>query len=275
MRLAEALSRAHALGVERLDAQLLAAHVLGRTRAWVIAHDDAELEGAAADRIGSLLQRRADGEPLAYLVGQREFRGLDLRVTRDVLVPRPDTETLVDWALELIDAATPTRVVDLGTGSGAIALAVKRARSRAEVHAVDISESALSVARDNGRRLGLCVHWHEGSWWSAVPASTFDVALANPPYVAPGDPHLAALRHEPGVALVPPGDPGDGLADIRRIVAQAPAHLTPGGWLLLEHGHEQADGVAACLRHAGFVDVGTRRDLAGRPRATGGFVPDH
>ncbi len=269
----EALAHARALGVDRLDAQCLVGHVLKRDRAWVLAHDDDALDGAATGALASLLQRRAAGEPLAYLVGEREFHGLTLQVTPDVLVPRPDTETLVDWAIELLDGELAhleaPRVIDLGTGSGAIALAVKQACPRAEVHASDLSDAALAVARGNGERLGLAVAWHRGAWWHATGSQRFDLALSNPPYVSPGDAHLAALAHEPGMALVPAGDAGTGLADLERIVAGASAHLNPGAWLLLEHGFDQADAVRRQLRRAGFQGPQTRADLAGQPRATG------
>jgi release factor glutamine methyltransferase len=266
---AAALTRARQRGVERLDAQLLVAHLLGQTRSWVMAHDDAPL-GDQAPALYSLLERRAGGEPLAYLLGEREFHGLTLRVTPDVLVPRADTETLVDWALELLAGLPAPRVIDLGTGSGAIALAVKHACPRADVHACDLSQAALAVARANGQALGLAVQWHSGSWWQAVPAGRFDLALSNPPYVAPGDPHLASLRHEPALALSPAGDSGDGLADIERIVGGAVARLHPGAWLLIEHGADQDDAARALFGSAGFADVQTRPDLAARPRVTGG-----
>jgi release factor glutamine methyltransferase len=269
----QALALGRALGVDRLDAQGLVGHVLRRDRAWVLAHDDDSLCDADAQALAGLLQRRAGGEPFAYLVGEREFHGLSLEVTPDVLVPRPDTETLVDWAIDVLTgdlAHLPNpRVVDLGTGSGAIALAVKHACPRAEVHASDLSEAALDVAQRNGRRLGLEVGWHRGAWWAAVAGLRFDLALSNPPYVAPGDAHLAALAHEPGVALVPADDLGTGLADLERIVAGASAHLSPGAWLLLEHGFDQGDAVRRCLRSAGFHAPRTRADLAGRPRTSG------
>jgi release factor glutamine methyltransferase len=249
----EALVHARALGVERLDAQALIGHLLKRDRAWVLSHDDHRLDEQSAAALAALLGCRAAGEPLAYLVGEREFHGLRLEVTPDVLVPRPDTETLVD----------------LGTGSGAIALAVKRGCPRAEVHGSDLSEAALAVARRNGQRLGLAVDWHRGTWWQAVVTHRFDLALSNPPYVAPGDPHLAALVHEPGTALVPVDDPGDGLADIERIVAGAGAHLNRSGWLLIEHGFDQSNAVRQSLRSAGFHGPVTRADLAGQPRTTG------
>lgn len=269
----DALALARTLGVERLDAQRVVAHVLGRDRTWVLAHDEAALDPVAVQAVVTRLERRALGEPLAYIVGEREFRGLVLEVTPDVLVPRPDTETLVDWAVELLDGelsglAAP-RVIDLGTGSGAIALAVKLACPRAEVHASDLSAAALAVAQRNGQRLGLTVNWHAGTWWDAVPGQRFDLVLANPPYVAPGDPHLASLAHEPALALTPVGDAGQGLADIERIVGGAGAHLTPAAWLLLEHGFNQAEAVGDCLIQAGLTGVRTRRDLAGRPRASG------
>jgi release factor glutamine methyltransferase len=256
-------------GVDRLDAQLLVAHVLGRPRPWVIAHDDAAL-GDKAPVLSALVRRRAGGEPLAYLLGEREFHGLTLRVTPDVLVPRADTETLVDWALALLADLRAPRVIDLGTGSGAIALAVKHACPHADVHASDVSEAALAVARGNGRTLGLAVQWHRGSWWQAVPGGRFELALSNPPYVAPGDPHLAALHHEPALALTPTGDRGDGLADIERIVGGASARLHPGGWLLVEHGAEQGDAARTLFQQAGFSAVQTRPDLAARPRVTAG-----
>jgi release factor glutamine methyltransferase len=274
---AQALARARRVGVERLDAQLLLAKLLGRPRAWLLAHADAPLAAADALAHAGLLVRRAAGEPLAYLVGEREFHGLALHVTPDVLVPRPDTETLVDWALELlsgplggIDAPT---VVDLGTGSGAIALAIKHACPRAQVHATDASPAALAVASGNGQRLQLPVRWHLGDWWHAVPLALLPqvhLAVANPPYIAPGDPHLANLDHEPVMALVAQGDAGDGMADIERIVAGAPERLQGGGWLLIEHGFEQSETVCERMRRCGLSSVSTRADLAGRPRVSGG-----
>jgi release factor glutamine methyltransferase len=267
----DALCRARSLGLDRLDAQLLIAHATGRERSWVIAHGEAPID---AVRIESLLARRAAGEPLAYLTGWRAFHGIELQVTPDVLVPRPDTETLVDWALALLEGqpAAP-RVIDLGTGSGAIALALKLEMPHARVSALDVSREALAVARANAARLALDVACHEGSWWDAVPGQTFNLALANPPYVAVGDLHLAALSHEPAQALVPAGDRGDGLADIERIVAGAPAHLASGAWLLIEHGVEQAAAVGALLEAQGFEGARTRLDLAGRPRVTGARWP--
>jgi release factor glutamine methyltransferase len=271
----ELLAVAQALGVDRLDAQLLLAHRLDRPRVWVMAHDEAVVEPPLAAALRADLRRRADGVPLAYLTGEREFHGLALRVTPDVLVPRPDTETLVDWALDLLagplaGVAAP-EVGDLGTGSGAIALAVKHGCPRARLRASDASAAALAVARDNGARLGLEVQWLEGDWWRPWAPPALHLALSNPPYIPAGDPHLPALRHEPAVALTPPG--GAGLAAIEAIVAGAPAHLAPGGWLLFEHGHDQADAVADRMGERGFADIGHRVDLGGHRRCTGGRWP--
>lgn len=263
-----ALRRARQRGVERLDAQALLAAVLERPRAWLLSHDEEALGEAAQARFAALVERRAGGEPLAYLLGEKEFFGLTLRVTPDVLVPRPDTETLVEWALERLPVDSAARVADLGTGSGAIALALAAQRPRLRVIAVDVSEAALAVARSNGERLGLAVEWVLGDWFAAFEsARRFELIVSNPPYVAEGDAHLVALRHEPEQALTAGAD---GLNAIRRIVAGAPAWLTAGGWLLLEHGFEQGDAVAELLAQAGFRDIGSRHDLGGRTRCTGG-----
>lgn len=269
------LAEARQAGIDRLDAQLLLAHRLQQPRTWVIAHGDDLLDPATAQAVRADLQRRADGVPLAYLTGWREFHGLALHVTPAVLDPRPDTETLVDWALELLAgelAALPApQVIDLGTGSGAIALAVAHGCPRAVVRAVDASADALAVARANGERLGLPVQWLLGDWWSPVDAPPLDLALANPPYIAAADPHLAALRHEPLSALSPGGD---GLGALRSIVLEARAHLRAGAWLLLEHGFDQGDAVRRLLAAGGFDAVATRRDLAGHERCTGGRLRD-
>jgi len=268
--IAQALAAARTLGLDRIDAQWLLGHVLQQPSAWLISHDDQPLVAATAQAYAALCRRRADGEPLAYLVGQAGFHGLTLQVTPDVLVPRPDTETLVDWALDLLPtlAAAQPQVADLGTGSGAIALAVAHRHSAAQVLATDLSPAALAVAQTNARALGLALHWAQGAWWQAVPAGArFHLVLSNPPYIASGDPHLPALRHEPMLALTPGGD---GLDALRQIIAGAPGHLHPGGWLLLEHGWDQADAVAALLAAAGFQAIGHRADLGGHPRCTGG-----
>lgn len=270
--IAQALAAARRRGVERLDAQLLLAQLLGRDRAWLIAHGDEALEDGAAGRFEDGVLRCAAGEPLAYLLGEREFHGLPLQVDRRVLVPRPDTETLVDWALEMLDAAKlpAARVLDLGTGSGAIALAVKHARPAATVTATDRSSGALEVARANAARLALDVELQAGSWWQAVTGRHFDLVLSNPPYVRADDPHLAALVHEPQDALTP--GPG-GLEAIEAIAAGVRNHLVPGGWLLLEHGWDQADAVRLLLARHGLVDACTRRDLAGHERCSGARRP--
>jgi release factor glutamine methyltransferase len=270
----DALAAARASGVERLDAQLLLSHLLARPRSWLLAHDDEVLEPAVADACAVLLQRRANGEPLAYLVGEREFHGLRLRVTPAVLVPRPDTETLVDWALELLlGAAAPAqpRVIDLGTGSGAIALAIKHRCPQADVQALDASEAALEVARDNALHLNLDVQFRHSDWWSAVRGERFHLAVSNPPYIAEDDPHLAALVHEPMAALTPGGD---GLRALDQLVHGAADHLLPGGWLLLEHGHEQGPAVRERLSRAGFLEASTRLDIEARERCSGGRRPN-
>jgi len=266
---AAALARARECGVARLDAQLLIARLLGRPRGWLIAHDEWILSRAQARDFDALLMRRAAGEPLAYLIGEKEFCGLMLEVGPAVLVPRPETELLVDWAIERLQAsAAPCpQVVDLGTGSGAIALALKHALAVARVTALDASAAALAIARANAARLRLDIEWLQGDWWSALVGRRFDLALANPPYVAEDDPHLDALRHEPRQALV--AGPL-GLDALRVILAGASAHLRPGGWLLLEHGCAQGEAVRSLLLESGFEAVETRTDLAGHPRCTAG-----
>ncbi|HPP83147.1 MAG TPA: peptide chain release factor N(5)-glutamine methyltransferase [Rubrivivax sp.] len=274
--LAQWLALAQLRGVPRLDAQRLAAHQLGRTREWVIAHDDARLGARDAAALDALLLRRAAGTPLAYLVGRREFHGLDLVVSADVLVPRPETELLVDWALERLApmrAADPTQVpdvVDLGTGSGAVALAVAHAAPWVHMTATDASAAALDVAGRNAMRLALPLECVAGNWWQPLAGRCFALALANPPYVAHADPHLQTLAHEPLQALA--AGP-DGLDALRCIVAGAPAHLAPAAWLLLEHGFDQGDAVRRLLGAAGFQSIETRHDLAGVPRCTGGRWP--
>ena len=268
---AAALAAARALGLARLDAHALLGHLLRRPRGWLIAHDDAELTAIEARAFEALTARRAAGEPLAYLVGEREFHGLRLAVDRATLVPRPETELLVDWAIEwLREAAGKSahpQVLDLGTGSGAIALAVKHACPFAAVSALDLSPDALAVARRNGAALRLEIEWLASDWCSALGERRFDLLLSNPPYIAEGDPHLGALAHEPALALT--AGP-QGLDALRRVIAVAPGHLSPGGGLLLEHGHEQGAAVRRLLADGGFAAIETRLDLAGRPRCSGG-----
>ncbi|MBT9550078.1 MAG: peptide chain release factor N(5)-glutamine methyltransferase [Hydrogenophaga sp.] len=268
----EALSQAQQQGLDRLDAQMLLLLALGRDinhRAWLMAHDTDPMPDGAATRCAELVRRRLAGEPVAYLAGEKAFFGLPLRVDARVLVPRPDTETLVQWTLDTLPP-TAARCLDLGTGSGAIALAVKSQRPDVGVTATDASTGALAVARANAERLGLAVDFFNGSWLQAVPGQRFDVIASNPPYIAEADHHLVALTHEPIGALT--AGP-DGLDDIRTIVAQAPGALHPGGWLLLEHGHDQAAAVRALLLQRGFEQVGSRTDLADIERCSGGIWP--
>ena len=270
MTLAEALREAGLRGLARLDAQLLLLHALQRPlhdRAWLLAHDTDALDADGAARFEAAQVRRAAGEPVAYIVGEKEFHGLTLRVDPRVLVPRPDTETLVEWAL----AALPPggTVLDLGTGSGAIALALQQARPDAHVTATDRSADALAVARDNAGRLDLPVRFVQADWLQGLDGQ-YDLIVSNPPYIATHDPHLAQLVHEPIQALTAGAD---GLDDLRHIVAMAGARLRDGGWLLLEHGYDQASAVCALLAQHGFEQVGSRTDLAGIARCSGGRRP--
>ena len=279
---AQALAAAQGQGLDRLDAQLLLLHALDKpasARSWLLAHDTDALASETRAAFDILIARRAAGEPLAYLVGSQEFFGLTLQVDARVLVPRADTETLVDWALELLQlpgalAVLPApKILDLGTGSGAIALAVahslRQADRPASVVAVDASADALNVARANASRLQLALTFIESHWFHQVEGR-FDLVLSNPPYIASADPHLAALRHEPLQALTAGAD---GLDDIRHIIDRAPQHLQPGGWLLLEHGYDQAEPVRELLSQRGFVQVQGRLDLAGIARCSGGQLP--
>lgn len=272
MTIGVALAAARRLGVDRLDAQLLLARETGRDRSWLIAHDDAALDATAATRFEAALRRRAAGEPLAYLLGEKEFHGLHLQVDARVLVPRPDTELLVDWALEFLHrrAGPAPRVLDLGTGSGAIALAVKRGCPAAQVVATDVSAGSLEVARANADRLGLELEFAHGAWWQPVAGRQFDLVLSNPPYIRADDAHLNALAHEPQAALSPGPS---GLEALAAIAEGAPPRLAADGWLLLEHGFDQAADVRALLERHGFGKVTTRCDLAGHPRCSGGRGP--
>jgi release factor glutamine methyltransferase len=273
--LGEALALARQQGLDRLDAQMLLLLALGRPtheRAWLLGHDTDPMDDSLQARFGALVQRRLQGEPMAYLTGEQEFFGLLLKVDPRVLVPRADTETLVAWALDTLRAAPPNQeVLDLGTGSGAIALALQSGWPEARVSASDASPQALAVARANAERLGLPVGFFEGSWLDAVPGRRFDLIVSNPPYIAEQDPHLPALAHEPCSALTAGFD---GLDDLRSIVsAAASGSLNPGGWLLLEHGHDQAAAVRQLLADAGFEQVSSRTDLAGIERCSGGRWP--
>ena len=273
LTVAEALAQARSRGVARLDAQLLLAHALSRDRTWLLAHDETPLDDMQLQRFENDLERRCDKVPIAYLLGEKEFHGLSLRVNDDVLVPRPETEVLVDWALALLAGALAAHwnpaVVDLGTGSGAIAMAVKHGRPAIRLSATDLSPAALEVARTNAKRLSLEAELLCGPWWVPLADRRFHLVLSNPPYVALGDPHLVDLRHEPTGAL---SSGPDGLDALQAIVAGAPGHLEPGGWLLLEHGHLQGPAVRKLLGGAGFADIETRHDLSGHARCTGGHL---
>lgn len=265
---AAALAEARAGGISALDAQLLLAHLLGCSRTQLIAHDERLLSAAEGEAWQARLARRVGGEPVAYILGEKEFHGLVFEVSRDVLVPRPETELLVDWAASLLQALPgEPSLLDLGTGSGAIAIAVKAQCPQARVSASDASAAALAVARRNAQRLGTEVHFVEGSWWVPIGSQRFDVAVANPPYIAADDAHLATLRHEPTLALSPGGN---GLGALAAVVAGAPAHLERGGWLVVEHGYDQAEPVADLFERAGLTGIECKSDLAGQPRATGG-----
>ena len=287
----EALLRAQKHGIAKVDARMLLLHTLGKRTsdmAWLVSNDNNPINTLQADAYGEVCARRRAGEPVAYIVGHKEFYGLRLAVDKRVLDPRDDTETLVEWALALLPgsaqvdpsparskpasagtepAQVPSRVLDLGTGSGAIALAIQSKHPSAQVHATDASPDALAVARANAAALKLPVQFHQGSWLGAVTDQKFDLIVSNPPYIAAADPHLAALTHEPLQALA---SGADGLEDIRQIIAQAPAHLHAGGWLLLEHGYDQAAAVRTLLEQHGFSQVESRNDLAGVERCSGG-----
>jgi release factor glutamine methyltransferase len=254
----------------RIEAQMLLGEVLDVSRAWMIANAEATLAPALGERFFALLQRRLDGEPVAYILGRREFYGLEFKVAPGVLIPRPDTETLVETALQRIPAHSPLRVLDLGTGSGAIAIAIAVHRPQAQVVAVDASPAALDIARTNAAALGAAnLRLLQSDWFSALEQQCFEIIVSNPPYIAAADPHLTQgdLRFEPSTALA---SGADGLDDIRRIVATAPEHLTAGGWLLLEHGYDQSGWVAELLKGEGFSEVGHATDLAGIERVTFG-----
>ena len=253
-------------GLVPIDAQVLLAHVLRTDRAWLVAHAADPLEQAPLDAFFALAKRRRTGEPVAYLTGRREFWGVDLAITPDVLIPRPETETLVEAALARLPRDRLLRVLDLGTGSGAIALALARERPSAQIVATDVSVAALAVASGNASQQGLGnVQFVASSWYAGVPHGPYDAIVSNPPYVAADDPHLREgdLPFEPIGALV---SGVDGLDSLRSIADGAPARLAAGGWLIVEHGYDQAERVRELLAAAGFEDLVSLRDLAGIPR---------
>jgi release factor glutamine methyltransferase len=266
-----ALLRAQKHGIAKIDARILLLHTLGKTAAgsaWLLANDNNPINAVQADAFNDLCARRRAGEPVGYIVGHKEFYGLRLAVDKRVLDPRADTETLADWALEILyNQPTASKLLDLGTGSGAIALAIQSKRADVQVHASDASADALAVAQANAKTHQLPVQFHQGSWCAAVAGQAFDVIVSNPPYIEAADPHLAALTHEPLSALA---SGADGLDDIRQIIAQAAQHLNAQGWLILEHGYNQAEAVRALLQAAGFSSVESRKDLAEIERCTAG-----
>ena len=273
MRLGEAWRQA-CRRIDRLDARLLLEHVCGCSHADLIARPELEITESRATRLEELLRRRESGEPLAYLLGSAWFCGLEFNVGPAVLIPRPDTEVLVNVAAEKAIALESPAIVDLGTGSGIVAILIARLCPRAQVTAVDVSSVALDVARVNAQRHGMNIRFREGDWYAPLGDERFDVIVSNPPYVVAGDPHLQqnGLPFEPIQALTDGIVGGDGLACIRRLIDGASAHLRTGGWLLMEHGYDQAVEVRRLLAQAGFAEVASWRDSAGIERVSGGRV---
>ncbi len=264
----------------RRDASLLLARCAGLDQAALIAHSDRPLDPIQHSRFTAAIARAAHGEPIAYLLGSQPFWTLDLEVNGHTLIPRPDTETLVEQALKRLPTESPTRVLDLGTGSGAVAIAIASERPHCCVTATDISADALAVARRNATRAGVTIDFLESDWFSNLPnteihtngATPFELIVSNPPYIAEGDPHLdaPALRHEPQRALV---SGPDGLDAVRILIAQASGWLAPAGWLLLEHGYDQAEAVAGLMATHHYRGIETTHDLGGNPRVTSGQIP--
>jgi release factor glutamine methyltransferase len=257
-------------GSARIEVQCLLQAALQVNRAWLLSHPEQSLDAGQHARYSALLERRLAGEPVAYLLGEREFYGLPFRVSPATLIPRPETELLVELALQRIPQQGACRVLDLGTGSGAIALSIADARPEAEVVATDASMAALELAQFNADQLKLGnVRLLHSDWFSALQGESFDIIVSNPPYIASGDVHLGQgdVRFEPRSALV---SGTDGLDDIRRICTQAKVHLRPKGWLIFEHGYDQAAGVRALLQQSGFAEIFSARDLSGIERVSGG-----
>ena len=280
-----ALAKLVNISEAKLEAQLLLQHVLNVNRAWLIAHQNDALEANIHAAYRALINRRINGEPIAYILGVREFYGLNLKVTPATLIPRPDTETLVEAALAKIPLQKNLTICDLGTGSGAIALAIAKHRPLAQVTAVDASENALKIAQENAHNLQITnVEFTLSNWFDALKNQRFDVVVSNPPYIAEGDKHLSSgdLPWEPISALVP-GQPfpledknaekEDGLSAIKHIISDAPNYLKPHGWLMLEHGYNQAEQVTDLLAQAGFGQIETQKDLGGNNRVTLGMMP--
>ena len=264
------------LGLEKSEAinemKVLMRHFLGVDAAWLISHENDSLEANQLEALEALVQRRLNGEPIAYILGSREFYGLQLKTTPATLIPRPDTETLVEAALAKVPQNASLNILDLGTGTGAVALAIASQRPQTKVTAVDASLEALKVATENAQSLNLCnVRLIESNWFSALGSEKFDVIVSNPPYIAKDDEHLKQgdLRFEPLSALA---SGVDGLDDIRKIIQDAPDYLNPNGWLMLEHGYNQADAVAGLLNARGFSKVAHAKDIAGTLRVTFGAI---
>lgn len=261
----------HKLGLDpaaaRLEAQALAAHALEVTRVWLVAHGRDRLAGELLEKVETLFRRRCAGEPVAYIIGRREFYGREFQVGPGVLIPRPETEHLVEAALRR--ATQGARVLDIGTGSGCIAITLKLERPNLKVTAVDVSREALAVARANAKEWNAQVEFVESDLFSALDGRPFDLIVSNPPYIPEADAHLAQgdLRFEPRSALA---SGPDGLDAIRLIVEQAKTHLAPGGWLLFEHGYDQGEAVQGLLKMAGYAEVFLEQDLARQPRVSGG-----
>ena len=266
MTLGEALTAGKSR-IDRLDARLLLQYASGCSHTDLLARPETPVIASAVEQFMAWVERRAAGEPLAYIVGEAEFRGRVFQVSPDVLIPRPETELLIDLALERMQALVTPRVVDLGTGSGIIAVSLALECTAAQITAVDLSEGAIFVARNNAGRLGATVDFRQGDWFAPLAGERFDLIVSNPPYVAAGDPHLAlnGLPFEPQSALT---DGNDGLDCLRAIIAGAPAHLRPGGWLLCEHGYDQGEACRNLFSAAGFKAASTQCDLAGIDRVS-------
>lgn len=256
-------------GLPRAEARALLAFTLGVTREQLTAHPEAAVPTSAAAVYSALVRRRALGEPLAYLIGSQEFYGRPFAVTPDVLIPRPDTETLIEVALDCVRDRPGARVLELGTGSGCIAVTLKVERPDLKVLATDISAAALAVAQRNSAALAADVDFRLGDWYAAVPQEPFELIVSNPPYVAVADPHLDALLHEPTLALT---DRGDGLACVGKVIDGAPARLASSGWLVVEHGYDQAEAVAQLMRSVGLKRLEATRDAMGHLRVTRGQI---
>ncbi|WP_153145412.1 peptide chain release factor N(5)-glutamine methyltransferase [Dechloromonas sp. H13] len=273
MTLLEALTAARQR-IDRLDARLLLQHATGCSHADLLARPETPVSAPAGEQFMAWVERRATGEPLAYIVGEAEFRGRVFQVSPAVLIPRPETEVLIDLALERLNGRTAPRILDLGTGSGIVAISLALECPAATIVAVDVEKGAISVARNNAGRLGAQIDIRQGDWFAPLAGETFDLIVSNPPYVAEGDPHLTrdGLPFEPRLALSDGDAGGDGLACIRHIVATAADHLNPGGWLLFEHGYDQGAASRNLLTAAGFKTAFTHPDLAGIARVSGGHL---